>query len=88
MIAPGASERGMKGIYQHCGERHLHRYLARTISAAITGPGGFNDPERATLAIKDAEGKRPTYRQSDSIQFEISGRTFSPLAQKTCTVTR
>ena len=21
-------KRGMKGIYQHCGEKHLHRYLA------------------------------------------------------------
>ena len=21
-------KRGMKGIYQHCGEAHLHRYLA------------------------------------------------------------
>ena len=21
-------KRGMKGIYQHCGENHLHRYLA------------------------------------------------------------
>lgn len=21
-------KRGMKGIYQHCGEQHLHRYLA------------------------------------------------------------
>ena len=21
-------KRGMRGIYQHCGEKHLHRYLA------------------------------------------------------------
>jgi hypothetical protein len=21
-------KRGMKGTYQHCGEKHLHRYLA------------------------------------------------------------
>ena len=21
-------KRGMKGVYQHCGEQHLHRYLA------------------------------------------------------------
>ena len=21
-------KRGMKGVYQHCGEKHLHRYLA------------------------------------------------------------
>jgi hypothetical protein len=23
-------KRGMKGVYQHCGERHLHRYLLQT----------------------------------------------------------
>ena len=21
-------KRGLKGVYQHCGEKHLHRYLA------------------------------------------------------------
>ncbi len=26
-------KRGMKGIYQHCSEAHLHRYLASSISA-------------------------------------------------------
>ena len=26
-------KRGMKGIYQHCGEKHLHRYLAELRSA-------------------------------------------------------
>ena len=24
-------KRGMKGVYQHCGEKHLHRYLASSI---------------------------------------------------------
>ena len=24
----GLFKRGMKGIYQHCAEKHLHRYLA------------------------------------------------------------
>jgi hypothetical protein len=24
----GVFKRGMKGIYQHCAEKHLHRYLA------------------------------------------------------------
>ena len=24
----GIFKRGMKGVYQHCGEQHLHRYLA------------------------------------------------------------
>ena len=29
-------KRGMRGVYQHCKEKHLHRYLANTISATIT----------------------------------------------------
>ena len=53
----------MRGIYQHCGEKHLHRYLAEydfryNHRTAL----GYNDPERAALAIKNADGKRLTYR--------------------------
>lgn len=56
-------KRGMRGIYQHCGEKHLHRYLAEydfryNHRTAL----GYNDPERAALAIKNADGKRLTYR--------------------------
>ena len=29
-------ERGMKGIYQHCAEKHLHRYVAEFDSATTT----------------------------------------------------
>lgn len=57
-------KRGMKGVYQHCGEKHLHRYLAEfdfRYSNRIAL--GINDTERATLALKGAEGKRLTYRQ-------------------------
>ncbi len=57
-------KRGMKGVYQHCGEKHLHRYLAEydfrfNHRVAL----GFNDGDRATLAVKNAAGKRLTYRQ-------------------------
>jgi transposase-like protein len=57
-------KRGMKGIYQHCGEKHLHRYLAEydhryNHRAAL----GFNDTDRTIAAIKGAGGKRLTYRQ-------------------------
>jgi len=56
-------KRGMKGTYQHCSEKHLHRYLAEfdfrySNRAAL----GVNDGERAALAIKGIEGKRLTYR--------------------------
>jgi len=56
-------KRGMKGIYQHCKEKHLHRYLAEydfryNNRVAL----GINDGERAALALKNAAGKRLTYR--------------------------
>ena len=57
-------KRGMKGIYQHCAEKHLHRYLAEYDFRYNTRTAlGFNDGERAALAVKSAEGKRLTYRQ-------------------------
>jgi transposase-like protein len=59
-------KRGMRGTYQHCKEKHLHRYLAEFDFRFNTRTAlGFNDGERAALAIKGAEGKRLTYRQPD-----------------------
>jgi transposase-like protein len=56
-------KRGMKGIYQHCSEKHLHRYLAEFDFRYNTRTAlGFNDGERAALAMKGIEGKRLTYR--------------------------
>ena len=56
-------KRGMKGVYQHCGEKHLHRYLAEydfrfNHRVAL----GYNDGDRAALAVKNAAGKRLMYR--------------------------
>ena len=57
----GIFKRGMRGNYQHCAEKNLHRYLAefdfRYNTRTIT------DGERAVLAVKGGEGKRLTYRQ-------------------------
>jgi transposase-like protein len=57
-------KRGMKGIYQHCGEAHLHRYLAefdfRYNRRSILG---VSDTERAADAIRGAAGKRLMYSQ-------------------------
>jgi transposase-like protein len=58
-------KRGMKGVYQHCKEKHLHRYLAEfdfRYNHRIRL--GYNDGERAALAVMNADGKRLTYRQS------------------------
>ena len=59
-------KRGMRGIYQHCREKHLHRYLAEydfryNHRVAL----GFDDLARATAMVKGADGKRLTYRQPD-----------------------
>lgn len=56
-------KRGMGGIYQHCREKHLHRYLAEfdfryNHRVAL----GVNDDARATAALKGVVGKRLTYR--------------------------
>lgn len=56
-------KRGMKGIYQHCKEKHLHRYLAEfdfRYSNRIAL--GVNDVARADRALKGIVGKRLTYR--------------------------
>ena len=55
-------KRGMRGVYQHCGEQHLHRYLAEfdfryTNRAAL----GCNDTDRSNAAIKGIVGKRLKY---------------------------
>jgi hypothetical protein len=56
-------KRGMKGVYQHCAEKHLHRYLAEfdfRYSNRIAL--GIDDTARADRALKGIVGKRLTYR--------------------------
>ncbi len=56
-------KRGMKGVYQHCAEKHLHRYLSEfDFRYSNRVALGVNDGERRTLAIEGAAGKRLTYR--------------------------
>jgi transposase-like protein len=58
-------KRGMKGVYQHCSEKHLHRYLAEfDFRYSNRIKLGVNDEARATRAIKGAPGKRLTYREA------------------------
>ena len=59
-------KRGMKGVYQHCSEKHLHRYLAEfDFRYSNRVALGVNDGERAVLAMKGIEGKRLTYRPTN-----------------------
>ena len=60
----GIFKRGMRGVYQHCAEKHLHRYLAEfefRHNNRITL--GVNDGERAALLAQGIKGKRLTYRR-------------------------
>lgn len=57
-------KRGMKGIYQHCSEDHLHRYLAEfdfryNHRTALD----VDDRERCRIALEGISGKRLTYRR-------------------------
>jgi transposase-like protein len=57
-------KRGMHGTYQHCGEAHLHRYLAEfDFRYNRRAKLGISDGERAADAVRGAEGKRLMYRQ-------------------------
>lgn len=65
-------KRGMKGIYQHCSEKHLHRYLAEfDFRYNNRSALGCEDGERATRAVKSAKGKRLTYQQPRSRVFRL-----------------
>jgi len=56
-------KRGMKGIYQHCSERHLHRYLAEFDFRHNNRVRlGCDDVDRTERAIEGLKGKRLTYR--------------------------
>jgi hypothetical protein len=59
-------KRGMKGVYQHCGEQHLHRNLAEFDFRYNTRIAlGYNDSMRAENALKGIVGKRLMYRRPD-----------------------
>jgi hypothetical protein len=60
----GIFKRGMVGVYLHCGEQHLQRYLDE-FSFRYTNRVklGIGDADRATLALRGAECKRLTYRR-------------------------
>jgi len=56
-------KRGMRGVYQWCAEKHLHRYLAEfdfrySNRAALD----CNDSERADRLLRGIVGKRLTYQ--------------------------
>ena len=60
-------KRGMRGVYQHCSEKHLARYLHEfAFRHSHRSALGVEDCERAVLAIQGADGKRLLYKQPRS----------------------
>jgi len=62
-------KRGMVGVYQHCGEAHLHRYLAEfDFRYNHRAARGVSDSERVAAIMAGIEGKRLTYRRIGETQ--------------------
>ena len=56
-------KRGMVGVYQHCAEKHLHRYLAEfDFRYSYRTKTGYDDVARTERALLGVSGKRLTYR--------------------------
>jgi hypothetical protein len=56
-------KRGIKGVYQHVSEKHLHRYLAEfDFRYNNRVANGVHDELRAQKALKGIVGKRLTYQ--------------------------
>jgi transposase-like protein len=64
-------KRGMKGVYQHCSEKHLHRYLAEfDFRYSNRVALGIDDEDRAALLAKGIVGKRLTYRRPHQARLQ------------------
>jgi transposase-like protein len=62
-------KRGMKGVYQHCKEKHLHRYLAEfDFRYSNRVKLGVGDAERTARALRGIVGRRLMYRDSSPDQ--------------------
>jgi transposase-like protein len=63
-------KRGMKGVYQHCAEKHLHRYLSEfDFRYSNRVALGVDDESRSDKALKGIVGKRLTYRAPPAIDI-------------------
>ena len=62
-------KRGMRGVYQHCGEQHLHRYMAEfDFRYSNRAAFGIDDITRSLRVLKGITGKRLTYRRTNGLQ--------------------
>jgi transposase-like protein len=62
-------KRGIMGTYHHMSEKHLHRYLSEfDFRYSNRMKLGIDDGERAVRTLKGIEGKRLTYRPTNTAQ--------------------
>jgi transposase-like protein len=63
-------KKGMKGVYQHCSEKHLHRYLAEfDFRYSNRSRLGVEDAERAAMIVRGANNKRLMYRRPNEARL-------------------
>jgi transposase-like protein len=63
-------KRGMIGVYQHCSEKHLHRYLTEfDFRYSNRVKLGVEDRERVSRIAAGIVGKRLTYRRTNQAQI-------------------
>lgn len=61
-------KRGMRGVYQFCAEKHLHRYLAEfEFRYSNREANGVDDRSRADAILRGAVGKRLTYHPAHGL---------------------
>jgi hypothetical protein len=60
----------MKGVYQHRGEKNLHRYLAEfDFRYSNRTKLGVDDKMRAAKIVEGARGKRLYYRRPEGVSL-------------------
>jgi hypothetical protein len=84
-------KRGMKGVYQHCGEAHLHRYIAEfDFRYNRRSALGVSDKERVDAIMEGVGGKRLMYRRPGTLYVPVAwdaGVRIPPLPPLRPTVT-
>jgi len=64
------AKHSMKGVYQHCAEKHLHRCIAEfDFRYNHRFKPGSGDVDRTVAAIRATEGKRFMYRQPREVDI-------------------
>ena len=67
-------KRGMKGVYQHCAEKNLHRYLAEFEFRYNTRK--ITDSERAVLAVRVVKASASRTGNLTKPDFSYVARRF------------